>query len=90
MTIEALENELKKENLNNSIYLFYGEERFLLENCIKKIRKAFGEIVSGINYIEVDETNIKSLIQEIETPVFGYIKKLIMVKNSGLFSKKRK
>jgi len=90
LTIEALENELKKESLNNSIYLFYGEERFLLENCIKKIKKSFGEIISGINYIEIDETNIRSLIQEIETPVFGYEKKLIMVKNSGLFSKKRK
>lgn len=90
MTTEELENELKKESLNNCIYLFYGEERFLLENCIKKIKKAFGEMIPGINYIEVDETNIKSLIQEIETPVFGYAKKMIMVKNSGLFSKKRK
>ena len=90
LTIEGLENELKKESLSNSIYLFYGEERFLLENCIKKIKKVFGEIILGINYIEIDETNIKSLIQEIETPVFGYEKKLIMVKSSGLFSKKRK
>ena len=34
MTVENLEKELKQGKLNN-IYLFYGEELYLLENAIK-------------------------------------------------------
>ena len=35
MTVENLEKELKQEKLH-SIYLFYGEETYLLENAVKK------------------------------------------------------
>ena len=44
MTSENLEKELKEEKLN-FMYLLYGEETFLLETAIKKIKKLFGEIV---------------------------------------------
>lgn len=57
MDITALENELKAGKLNN-IYLLYGEERFLLDNNVKKIKKLFGETVNGINYIQIDNTNV--------------------------------
>lgn len=81
VTVENLEKELKQGNLNN-IYLLYGEETFLLETCIKKIKSNFGEIISGINYIKIDANNINSLVQDIETPAFGYEKKLIIVRDS--------
>ena len=42
MTQEELEKELKIEKLN-SIYLLYGEETYLLETDLKKIKKIFGE-----------------------------------------------
>lgn len=89
MTIQELEKELKEGKLN-SIYLLYGEERFLLESDVKKIKKLFGEMISGINYIQIDETNVEELISDLETPAFGYEKKLIVVKNSGLFKKEGK
>ena len=38
MKLEDLEKELKQEKLA-PLYLLYGEERFLLENCLKKIKK---------------------------------------------------
>ena len=44
MTIENLEKELKNGVLQ-SIYLFYGEELYLLESCVKKIKTLFGETV---------------------------------------------
>ena len=53
MDITALENELKAGKLNN-IYLLYGEEKFLLENSLKKIKNLFGECLKGINYITID------------------------------------
>jgi len=86
MTPDLLEKELKQGELN-SIYLFYGEELFLLENAVKKIKKLFGELILGINYIQINETNIDNLISDIETPAFGFDKKLIVIKNAGLFKK---
>ena len=89
MKLEDLEKELKQEKLN-SLYLLYGEERFLLESCLKKIKGLFGETLKGINYIEIDETNITEIISELETPPFGFEKKLIIAKNTGLFKKEAK
>ena len=58
MKIEDLEKKLNSNKLN-SLYLLYGEERFLLEYNLKKIKRLFGEIVSGINYITIDESNLR-------------------------------
>ena len=43
----------------------YGEELFLLENILKKIKNIFGECIKGINYINIDDTNISELISDI-------------------------
>ena len=43
MTINQLEKELK-ENKLSSIYLLYGQERYLLDNVVKKIKKSFLQI----------------------------------------------
>lgn len=89
LTIENLEKELKGSKLN-SLYLLYGEELFLLETNLKKIKTLFGECIKGINYITIDEENVNNLISEIETPAFGYEKKLIIARNTGLFKKEGK
>ncbi|MBR0428323.1 MAG: DNA polymerase III subunit delta [Clostridia bacterium] len=86
MKIEDLEKELKTGELRG-LYLLYGEETFLLENCLKSIKKLFGEMINGINYILIDDTNINEIISDLETPAFGYEKKLIIAKNTGLFNK---
>ena len=87
--VENLEKELKTGKLN-SIYLFYGEETFLLENCLKKVKSNFGERKIGINEVKIDETNVNGIISDIETPAFGYEKKLIIARNTGLFKKEGK
>ena len=86
MKIEELEKELKQNKLR-SIYLLYGEETFLLESALKSIIKNFGEKVKGINYVLLDETNVGEIISDIETPAFGYERKLIIVKNAEFFKK---
>lgn len=73
-----------------AIYLFFGEETYLLETKVKKIKKEFGELVQGINYIQIDDTNVGELISDLETPAFGFPKKLIIAKNTGLFKKEKK
>lgn len=83
---DVLEKELNNKNLH-SVYLLYGDEKFLIDSSIKKIKKKFGDLVQGINYVIIDDTNIQDLTFNIEVPAFGYDKKLIIVKNSGLFKK---
>ncbi len=89
MKIEELEKELKAGILE-SLYLLYGEERFLLESSLKKIKKIFGETLKGINYVSIDDTNVNNIISDIETPAFGFDKKLIVAVNTGLFKKETK
>lgn len=73
-----------------SVKLFFGEETYLKETKVKKIKKEFGSLVNGINFIQIDENNVKELISDIETPAFGYEKKLIIAKNTGLLKKEKK
>lgn len=82
--------ELEKQNQFNGIYLLYGEETFLLEQQLKKIKKNFGETVKGINYILIDENSVQELIADIETPAFGYERKLIIARNTGIFKREGK
>lgn len=89
MDISTIENNLKAGKLN-SIYLLYGEERYLLDNCLKKIKKLFGDAINGINYIQIDNNNVSEIIADIETPAFGYPQKLIIAKDTGLFQKASK
>lgn len=89
LSIENFEKELKSNNLK-SLYLLYGEEMFLLETSLKKIKALFGNTIKGINFISIDETNVNQLIADIETPAFGYEKKLIIARNTGLLKKEGK
>ena len=63
---------ISKGGRNMSIKLLYGEETYLLETKLKKIKKDFGEMIKGINFIQIDETNSDELISDIETPAFGF------------------
>jgi len=89
LKIEELEKELK-QGILHGVYLLYGEETFLLENSLKSIKKIFGEKITGINYILLDDTNVQQIISDLETPAFGYEKKLIVARNTGLFKKEAK
>ncbi len=70
------------------VYLLFGEDEYLRNEYLKKIKKAFGEIQLGINYVQIDENNVSNIISDIETPAFGFPSKLIIAKNTGLFKKK--
>lgn len=74
----------------DGLELIYGENTYLIEKEIKTIKKNFGEIVQGINYISIELNNVENIIQELQTPAFGYPKKLIIVKNCELLKKELK
>lgn len=89
LKVEELEKQLIQGE-TQGIYLLYGEDIFLLEQQLKKIKKNFGELIKGINYILIDENNVQELIADIETPAFGYPKKLIIARNTGIFKREGK
>ena len=89
LKIDELEKQLSQQE-PKGIYLLYGEETFLLQQQLNKIKKKFGEIIKGINYIAIDENNIQELIADIETPAFGYSIKLIIARNTGIFKREVK
>lgn len=73
-----------------AIELIFGENTYLIEKETKTIKKSFGEIIQGINYVVIDPNVIENIIAELETPAFGYPKKLIIVKNCDLLKKELK
>lgn len=85
LSYDALNKDIQTEL--KSMYLLYGGEQYLIDTCVNKIKKKFGELLLGINYILLDESNVDNLISDIEMPAFGYDKKLIVIRNSGLFKK---
>lgn len=70
------------------VYLLHGEDNYLKNEFVKKAKKNFGELQLGINYIQIDESNVNNVISDIETPAFGYERKMIIVKNANLMQKK--
>lgn len=70
------------------VYLLYGEDNYLKNEFVKKAKKNFGELQLGINYIQIDESNVNNVISDIETPAFGYERKMIIVKNANLMQRK--
>lgn len=70
------------------IYLLYGEDNYIKNEFLKKIKKIFGVLSLGINYVQIDEDNVQNIISDIETPAFGYESKLIVARNCGLLKKK--
>lgn len=89
MDVSVLEKKLKTGELN-SLYLLYGEEKYLLESNLNKILKKFGDKTNGINYVVLDSTNVENIIPDLQTPAFGYPKKLIVAKDTLLFKKQGK
>jgi len=61
VVVEKLEQELSKKVLR-SIYVFSGEETYLLEQIVNKIKKYFGALQEGINYCYLDETNVDAVM----------------------------
>lgn len=81
------------QNLDKSIYLVFGEEEFLKN----RIQKDFIDVVvpKGMEMMNLDifedkNTNVSNIIDAVTTMPFMSEKRLVIVKNSGLFVEGRK
>lgn len=91
MSIEALKEDIKNNKLKN-LYLFYGPEEYLKKYYLESIEKLIlSEDLKALNRIVLEgKIDIKKLIDNCETlPVFAE-KKIVIVKNSGVFKSKKK
>jgi DNA polymerase III subunit delta len=91
LSIDILKEDIKNKKIRN-IYLFYGPEEYLKKYYLDSIEKlALDENMKDLNKVVLDgKTDIKKIIDNCETmPVFSE-KKLVIVRNSGLFKSKKK
>ena len=87
MDIKDLDKQIKTGTLGN-LYFFYGEEQFLLENKIKSMKNALLDAdFADMNYVQFEEKklNLSQLTDELMSVPVMSDKKMIVVKNSGLF-----
>ena len=90
-SLDKLREQLKAKT-PEKIYLFQGDEPFLLDYYVGELKKL---ILNGDNEslnlsIFENSTNVDDIIDACDTyPVFGE-RKLVIVKNSGLFYGKSK
>lgn len=87
---KKLDSLLSDKNIYGKVFLFFGDNKYYRELYISKIKRIFGDLVLGINYIKLSDTNALNLIYEANTPTFGYENKLIVINNSKLFKINRK
>ncbi|WP_425446130.1 DNA polymerase III subunit delta [Dethiothermospora halolimnae] len=91
MKFKDILNDIKEDKIK-PVYLCYGKENFLMDLVVEKIKKKYiSENFESLNYItlegkEIDEDKI---INACETLPFMSDKKVVVVKDSGAFSKKQ-
>lgn len=58
---------------NGNIFVLWWGNLFI-RNKSKRIKKEFTQLIQGINFIQIDDTNAEELISDLETPAFGFDK----------------
>ncbi|EPR13168.1 DNA polymerase III subunit delta [Ruminiclostridium papyrosolvens] len=90
MSFDILKKELKESKLQN-IYLFYGQEDYLIKYYMNAIANLIvDEETKDLNYVYLEgKKDTETLIANCETmPVFSE-KKLVVARNSGFFKSKK-
>lgn len=83
MSQKLLDEDIKQKNLK-PLYLLYGEETYDIERYIEKIKSVYANLVLGVNFYVLDNSNISDLRDICESVTFFGEEKLIVIKNTGL------
>lgn len=68
----------------SNIYLFYGEEKYDLNQRLEKIKKEFGNLQVGLNLFYLNKDNIDELSSLTQGVTFFGSSKLIIIKYTNL------
>ncbi len=91
MTYKKVLKDLK-EGKEKSLYLFYGNEKYLIDKTLREIEKLYiNDNNRSFNYILIDGENIQvdNLIDACETVPFIGEKRVVVAMDTGLFSAKK-
>ena len=88
MEIKDLDRQIKEGRLGR-LYFFYGEEQFLMESKIKSIRNTLlSPDFADLNFVRLEEKKLpfaRISDELLSVPVMSD-KKIVLIKNSGIFS----
>ena len=81
-----------KQNSFDSIYLFYGQEYYLIDNAVNLFRAGLNESMLDFNLDIIDgkEVQLDQLLSSIETFPFMDERKVVIVKDFEIFTGSRK
>ncbi len=84
--MQRINNDIKQGNFKH-IYLLYGEERYLKRQYTHRLQNALcdHEDTMNVHWFEGKEVNVGEIIDLAETLPFLADKRVIFIKNSGLF-----
>ncbi len=87
MKYEELNSKIKSYNIPR-VFFFYGDEKFLLNNRVNALKKRIvPKDLEAFNFTKLEGRNtvIEELIEAVEQFPQASEKKMVLVKNSGLF-----
>ncbi|WP_099187366.1 DNA polymerase III subunit delta [Tepidibacter mesophilus] len=81
-----------KVNKFEKIYTFYGKERYLIDELIKKFKKSLNSTFVDFNFSTIDgnQTSLDEIISSLETIPFMDDRKVVVIKNFELLTNKKK
>lgn len=89
--MEQLKRRIK-ENDFTKLTLFYGEEIFMLDFYLKKVVKQIisdGDLTMNYDEFSDSKATLETLVEGLETLPFFSDRRVIVMKNLGLFEKKK-
>lgn len=91
MSLDTLKDQLKNNNIG-TLYLFYGEEEYLKKYYLEQIeKKLIDDAMREMNYTLLDgKVSVNDIISNCCNMPFFSEKKVVLVKNSGLFKPTKK
>ena len=90
MSYNKIINSIKKNEIKN-VYLFYGEETYLIDDILKRLKgKLVDPNFEQFNFVLIEdkEVNYEKIIDACETLPFMAEKKLVYLNGLDIFKKK--
>jgi len=83
MSLKILEDDIKLNKLH-SVYFFYGDDIYDIERYTEKIKKTYSSLELGVNFFQLDKSNILELSDICESVSFFGEEKLVIIKDTKL------
>lgn len=89
--MEKIKNDIKNKSFS-SLYMIFGEEKFIINKLVEEIVQSLSLQDDNMNYQVLDgkNTTVDTILDYAMTIPFMAEKKLIVVRDSDLFTKARK